>query len=191
MNKKRYRFGIDIDGTVTDPATFIPHINQHFKRELTLDDVTQYDLSKVLGISEADFWKWMQEHEGDLYAQANLAAKVKETLLEWEQVHELFYISARHNRFSDLTKNWFDENALPYHHIELLGQHDKIAAVKKHKVDAFFEDKHDNAVNIAEECGIPVVLINTPYNQDPVPTLVHRVNSWQEAQKTVQHLFGQ
>ncbi|TMW73823.1 5' nucleotidase, NT5C type [Alteribacter natronophilus] len=191
MTKKNtYRFGIDIDGTVTDPATFIPAINEHFNKTLTLDDITQYDLSRVLGISGEDFWKWMQEHEGNLYANAELASEAKRTLMEWERKHELFYISARHTRFTDLTRDWFNQNALPYHHIELLGQHNKIDAVKNHDVDAFFEDKHDNAVGIAEECKIPVVLMNTPYNQDAVPDLVHRVDSWQQARDTVRRLFG-
>ncbi|PYZ98651.1 hypothetical protein CR205_08760 [Alteribacter lacisalsi] len=190
MTKNVYRFGIDIDGTITDPATFIPAINEHFERDLTLNDITEYDLSRVLGISGEDFWKWMQQHEGSLYASAALAAEAKKTLLEWERKHELFYISARNTRFTDLTKTWFDKHALPYHHIELLGKHDKIDAVKNHDVDAFFEDKHDNAVGIAEECSIPVVLMNTPYNQDPVPGLVHRVSSWAEARETVRRLFG-
>nr|WP_026689236.1 nucleotidase [Alteribacter aurantiacus] len=188
--KNIYRFGIDIDGTVTDPATFIPALNEHFKRELTLDDITEYDLSRVLGITKEDFWTFMKQHEGSLYSQAKLASEAKKTLLEWERKHELFYISARNSRFADLTKDWFDTNQLPYHHIELIGKHDKIGAVKKHDVHAFFEDKHDNAVNIAEECDIPVVLMNTPYNQEPVPKLVHRVNSWQEARETVRKLFG-
>ena len=50
----------------------------------------------------------------------------------------------------DMTKNWFETQQVPYDHIELIGSHDKIAVAKKHKVDAFFEDKHDNAVMIAE-----------------------------------------
>jgi uncharacterized HAD superfamily protein len=56
-----------------------------------------------------------------------------------------------------------------------------VAAAKKFEVDLFLEDKHDNAVAISEECKIPVILFNTPYNQDPVPKRVIRVNNWQEA----------
>ncbi|HZG73794.1 MAG TPA: hypothetical protein VEY51_19840, partial [Chondromyces sp.] len=53
--------------------------------------------------------------------------------------------------------------------------------------DIFFEDKHDNAVMIHEELNIPVILFNTPYNQDPIPPGVIRVSSWSEAEKWVQH----
>jgi uncharacterized protein len=73
-----------------------------------------------------------------------------------------------------------------YHHIELIGSHDKISTAKKHGVDIFFEDKHDNAVAISEELSIPVLLFNTPYNQKPLPGGVIRVNDWQEANSWVQ-----
>ncbi len=39
-------------------------------------------------------------------------------------------------------------------HIELIGSHHKIEAAKKFGVHAFFEDKHDNAVDIHEELDI-------------------------------------
>ncbi len=71
----------------------------------------------------------------------------------------------------------------------MIGSHDKIAVAKKHKVDAFFEDKHDNAVMIAEELNIPVFLFDTPYNQPPVPSNVIRVNNWLEANDWIQKKF--
>ena len=88
-----------------------------------------------------------------------------------EKAHELIYISARRNHLLDVTEKWFKQNEVHYHHIELIGTHDKLEAVKKYNIDIFFEDKHDNACDISEECNIPVILFNTPYNQDPVPRM--------------------
>jgi uncharacterized HAD superfamily protein len=48
-------------------------------------------------------------------------------------------------------------------------------------VDIFLEDKHDNAVEIHEECKIPVLLFDTPYNREPIPEGVIRVYNWKEA----------
>jgi hypothetical protein len=58
-------------------------------------------------------------------------------------------------------------------------------------VEIFFEDKHDNAVMIHEECQIPVILFDTPYNQDPIPNGVIRVNNWREANKWVENWMKQ
>ncbi|SDN42405.1 hypothetical protein [Alkalicoccus daliensis] len=189
MSNQPYRFGIDIDGTVTDPATFIPHLNKHFNKQLTLADIVDYDLTKALDVTEEQFWKWMQKHESMLYQKSIIADNAKEILTAWKSDFELFYISARPNHLYDITEEWFHRLEVPYDHIELLGQHDKLDAVREHKVDTFFEDKHDNAVNIAEEFQIPVILMETPYNQMSVPDNVHRAKNWHHAKEIVDRLF--
>lgn len=179
------RFGIDIDGTVTCPSSMIPYLNKAFNLNITLDDIKQYDLTPLVDISEKEFSKWFKENEPVIYRESPLAEGAKEILTKWRQDHELYFISARGSHLQQITEEWFLENALEFDHIELIGTHDKIQAAKKFEVDIFLEDKHDNAVMIHEACKIPVILFDTPYNQDPVPNGVIRVSSWQEAYKWV------
>ncbi|MCL7747210.1 hypothetical protein [Halalkalibacter alkaliphilus] len=183
MIKKR--MGLDIDGTVTDPNTFIPYLNKHFKKSLTLDDLTEYDLTSVLDISEKQFWDWMGKHEALIYKEAELAAHAELTLHEWTKHHDLIYITARRSHLAEITQHWFLTKSVPFDHIELVGKHDKLDAVREHQLDIFFEDKHDNAVAIAEEFKIPVILMDTPYNRLPSPKNVIRANNWVEAKDWV------
>lgn len=183
--KKLIRFGIDIDGTVTNPTSLLPHINEAFGLSLQLDDVTQYDLTDVVKVSKKEFYDWFVEAEPTIYKSSPLASGAKKILDLWKEQFELFFISARSSHLLDVTKNWFDTNDLFYHHIELIGSHDKIGSAKKYDVDLFLEDKHDNAVNIHLECQIPVLLFDTPYNRDPIPDGVIRVKSWEEANQWV------
>lgn len=180
------RFGIDIDGTVTCPASILPFLNKDFNLNVTLEDVKQYDLMPLVTVSEEEFAQWFSCNEPVIYAQSPLADGAKQVLKSWEHEHELYFISARAKHLLDVTTTWFTDNELKYKHIELIGTHDKIEAAKKFNVDLFFEDKHDNAVTIHEECKIPVLLFNTPYNQDPIPPGVIRVNNWKEAKKWVE-----
>lgn len=187
----RYRFGIDIDGTVTSPTSLIPHINKQFNSELTLDDIKEYDLTSALPhLEPGEFYSWFREAESAIYASSPVSEYAKNILDQWKEQYELFYISARGNNVSDITLEWFQKHAIAYDHIELIGTHKKIEAAKRHNVDLFFEDKHDNAVEISEELDIPVILFNTPYNQDPVPEKVIRVYDWLEAEKWVNNEFG-
>lgn len=181
------RLGLDIDGTVTSPKTFLPYLNSSFKKSLTLEDITQYDLAALLNISTEEFIKWLKENEENIYSNALIAEHAHPILHRWKSDYELFYISARGNHLFETTRDWFSVNDVPYHHIELIGKHNKIESIKQHGVDVFFEDKHDNACAIAEECNIPVILFNTPYNRDPVPTGVIRMNSWVEANEWLHH----
>lgn len=189
--KLKPRFGIDIDGTVTCPATLIPHINKQYNVNITLDDVVEYDFLSAFPhpVDRTQFDAWFKENEPSMYAVSELAADAKNILSAWQNRYELYYISARGENVFDITTKWFQEQCVPYDHIELIGSHDKIAAARLHEVDAFFEDKHDNAVMIAEELNIPVILFNTPYNQLAVPSNVIRVNSWLEANDWIQKKF--
>jgi uncharacterized protein len=175
------RFGIDIDGTVTCPTSLIPFLNRDFGLNLTLEDIKQYELTPLVDITEQEFARWFHENEPEMYKQSPLAEGAKNVLIQWALNHELYFISARGKHLYDVTKNWFVSHKVPFHHIELVGTHDKIEAVKKHQVQLFLEDKHDNAVMIANECNIPVILFDTPYNQDPIPSQVIRVKNWKEA----------
>ncbi|MCA1318926.1 hypothetical protein LC085_03305 [Bacillus tianshenii] len=185
----RKRLGIDIDGTLTCPTTFVPFINKTLNKNITLDDMTQYDLTSLMGLSEEGFWAWMDEMEPLIYQDAPLANGAKEIVQKWQGEYDLFFISARRNHLFEITNNWFAKQEIDYDHLELLGTHNKISAVKQHNIDLFFEDKHDNAVEISEECQIPVILFDTPYNREPVPKGVHRVSNWFEAEQIVQTIL--
>ena len=186
---RQFRFGIDIDGTVTCPTSLLPHINQAYGLNLVLGDIKEYDLTKAFKVDEKEFYNWYQTVENDIYDTSPPQEFAKEILESWHAQYELFYISARGEHVYDTTYNWFKREVIPYDHIELIGSHYKIEAAKKHRVHAFFEDKHDNAVDIHEELDIPVILFDTPYNQKPIPDGVIRVQNWQEASQWIKKLF--
>lgn len=183
--KMKIRFGIDIDGTVTCPTSLIPYLNKAFHLNLTLEDIKQYDLMPLVDVSEQEFANWFKVNEPEMYEKSPLAEGSKEVLIKWALEHELYFISARGKHLFEITQNWFLKNKIPFNHIELIGTHHKIEAVKQHKVNIFLEDKHDNAVMISEQCNIPVLLFDTPYNRDPIPSQVIRVKNWAEAAEWV------
>ncbi|WP_243290575.1 hypothetical protein [Bacillus sp. FJAT-47783] len=185
------RLGIDIDGTVTAAETFVPYLNKSFGLNITLEDIKQYDLTTILNINQEEFWKWMDHHEPTIYQQAPTAPYAKQVLNEWNDTHQLIYITARRKHLEELTYKWFHENKVSYHHIDLVGTHDKLSAAKNHEIDIFFEDKHDNAVMLAEELCIPVLLFDAPYNRDPIPNNVIRISNWLEAKTWVNHFWNQ
>lgn len=185
----RYRLGIDIDGTLTSPSSFVPYINESFKMNITLEDIKQYELSPLIGITDEQFWAWMDEMEPTIYENAPLATGAKEIVTQWKNNYDLYFISARRNHLYEVTNNWFKKQAIDFDHLELIGTHNKIEAIKKHELHIFLEDKHDNACDISEACNIPVLLFDTPYNRDPIPKNVYRVQNWLEANQYLKKLL--
>lgn len=61
---KKRKLGFDIDGTITCPAAIVPFLNEAFQLQLTLDDLTDYDLLKVVDIPDKEFTDWYDKKRG-------------------------------------------------------------------------------------------------------------------------------
>ncbi|KFZ32459.1 hypothetical protein JS44_06095 [Anoxybacillus flavithermus] len=81
--------------------------------------------------------EWMEQYEPIIYSEAPLANGALEVINSWKDEYELYYISARGRHLYEITEKWFQQQGVHYHHIELIGSHDKIEAVKKYKIDMF------------------------------------------------------
>lgn len=180
--------GIDIDGTVTDPGSIVPLMNETLGRNLRFEDCIEYNLANVYDITDDEFASWLMQYGEKLYTSAPVHGNADEILRGWYSSHRLVYISAREEKHMDVTKDWFNRFDIPYHTIELIGSHDKLAAAAKWKIDLFIEDRLENALQISESLQIPVLLFDTPYNQAELPGLVHRVFSWDEVQAKIADL---
>lgn len=186
---KKKKLGFDIDGTITCPAAIVPYLNEAFGLQLTLSDLTDYDLLKVVDIPEKEFTDWYTKKEAEIFTFSPITEGAKDILQQWGKEHELIFISARGKEVLDVTKEWFIKNGIRYDHIELIGSHEKIESARKLGVEIFFEDKYENAIEISEACRIPVILFDTPYNQGSLPNRVIRVFNWKDAQKRVEEWF--
>jgi uncharacterized HAD superfamily protein len=189
--KETLTIGIDIDGTVTDPGSIVPLMNETLGKNLTYADCTDYNLAAIYNITEEQFMSWLDQYGRRLYNEAPVHGNADHILRRWhqERQHKLVYISAREDKHLDVTLEWFNRYQIPYHEIDLIGSHDKIHAAKKWQVELFLEDRLENALQLSEELNIPVFLFDTPYNQGKLPPLVHRIHSWQEVYEAIDRIF--
>ncbi|MGE5701381.1 MAG: hypothetical protein ACM32O_02540 [Clostridia bacterium] len=177
--------GIDIDGTVTCPSSLLPYLNQAFGKNLRLADCLEYNLANVYGIPDDQMNRWFAENSDWMCRVAPVHGEADRVLRQWHQAHQLVYISARQVQDMDATLYWFQAKNIPYHHIDLIGSHNKLESAKRWNVDMFIEDRLENALQLSEELSIPVYLFDTPYNQGKLPELVHRVYTWRDVEAAV------
>ncbi|WP_232700122.1 hypothetical protein [Brevibacillus daliensis] len=188
FNKNSLKIGIDIDGTVTHPASLVPFLNKAFGKNLALSDCYQYNLATIYEISDEEFDQWLLGNSREVYSNSGVHGTAGDILRNWSSVHELIYISARQQSDMEVTTQWFTDNQIPFHQIDLIGCHNKLEAARNRQVQLFMEDRLENALQLAEELYIPVILFNTPYNQATLPELVHRVHHWDEAASLVHQI---
>ena len=136
---RKYRFGIDIDGTVTTPSSLLPHINEKFGCDLVLDDIKEYDLTAAFDVDPTAFYNWYKEAEPEICLTSSTQEFAQQFLKDWQQQQaELFYISARGSHVMDVTMEWFRREPIPFDHVELIGSHRKIETARKFGTDVFF-----------------------------------------------------
>lgn len=181
--------GIDIDGTVTDPSSIVPLMNECFGRNLRYDECIEYNLASVYQITEEAFLQWLEQYGERLYDTAPVHGNANHILRSWYNAHTLVYISAREAKHLAVTQEWFARYDIPYHYINLIGSHDKLGAAQKWQVDLFLEDRLENAEQLSQALQIPVFLFDTPYNQGTLPSLVHRVYTWDEVNEMIEGLL--
>ncbi|WP_339063640.1 5' nucleotidase, NT5C type [Tepidibacillus marianensis] len=182
---KEFTLGIDIDGTVTDPFTFIPHMNQYFNKSFSLEEITTYDITRIYGITEEEFEEWYNVHGASVYQTAPLAKDAKEILLQFQKKYRLIYITARSESFREPTMKWFEQNQIPFDRVVMTGNAYKCEYAVKYQIDLFLEDHYDAANTMAKKLQIPILLFNTPYNQGSLPVNVARIYSWKEAKEII------
>lgn len=185
-SKKHLTLGIDIDGTVTEPNCFIPYLNEAFGKNLSFDQIVQYELHPLYGVSEDEMEAWFNKNSSRIYAASPIRPEVRDILQALATEHQLIYISARTESEYTTTFSWFKKHDVPYDAIHLIGSHRKIEKAREQSVQLFLEDKYDNACDLCEELSIPVILFDTPYNQGPLPENVHRIQSWHEVPPIVE-----
>lgn len=187
---KKHSFGIDIDGTVTAQEFLLPFINKEFKTNLILDDIKEYDLSKALTVDSNTFYEWFKRTELNMYKNPPVQDEVVRILNSWYPTTKLNFITAREENATAVTESWLQAAKIPFDALEIVGNVSKVHAARKQGVELFFEDKHANAVVLAEELDIPVILFDAPYNREAAPSNVIRVQHWSEAEAWVKKEFG-
>ena len=180
------RIGVDIDGVVADTFPLIlRELNQYFGKQIRSEEFKDYDVRKVYGIDEGQFKEFIRNREQLLIKEPWPVEGAAEHLKLMALRNKIYLITARREQLRGATESWLKSWGLCYEGLVLVGSHakgDTCAALGLH---IFVEDNPQNARQLAK-CGIPVLLLDQPYNRGPMPPTVIRVYSWADVYQYIQ-----
>lgn len=168
---------IDIDGTVTEPYYWLARANKHFNTNAAPQDVCSYNFSQALGVNQKDYDNFYNMYAHIIHGEANIRPDAKHALDLLAKNHVINYVTARNEKYADITLEWLVKHNLPMHSLSLTGSADKREKAKELNCDIFIEDSLDNALQLSG-AGYEVLLIDCTYNKASLPENVTRVNSW-------------
>ncbi len=174
------KIGVDIDGVIADSQpVIIEKLNQLFEKNYSLKDFMDFNPQKMFGIDRKQLDEVIMQKELEIIEEAVPLPGSVEILSNIFNTCQIQIVSARTTAYIGQTRDWLDKYKIPYHGLQLLGQHDKRSCCQDLCVDLFIEDSKKNADQISS-CGIPVLLMDATYNQGLLPQMVTRVYNWNE-----------
>ncbi len=182
------RIGLDIDGVVADSfPVFRRELNKHYNKEIA--EFRDYDMSKVYNVAWDDMSRFFDDHMEYLFSTPKPMEGAVETIHTWlKKGYEIIFVTARKCGAEEaVTIKWFDDNGIPRDKAIFVGGASKTFAIREFNIDVFVEDFMANALEIAA-AGIPVLLLDAPYNQGIIPKGVQRCYNWQDIRRYIDGL---
>lgn len=182
---KKLNLCIDIDGTVTEPYYWLERANRYFGRQVAPEDVTVYEIHKVLDVGEDDYNKFYALYGKLLHRESKARFGAGESIRRLYRRHRIHFVTAREEKMRETSVEWLARHQMPMDSIHHLGSHYKVDKARELKSDLFIEDSYCNALQLAK-AGFDVLLIDCTYNKGPLPGNVTRIKNWSEIEEIVE-----
>lgn len=192
--------GIDIDDVLADFAGgWIPFHNKHEKLDLTIDDIFDYDLRKVLNVSIDEVMRRIYHfYDSPEFENLSPISGSKKCLERLVSSNQLIVITSRPNYIEEKSLRWLARHyGEPFDEIiftQQIGKYAQKAALSKttvcleHEIDVLIEDAPEYCFDAAK-AGVTVLMMDKPWNvQTQLLDNMDRVMSWKEIEKKIREL---
>ncbi|MBU3153947.1 hypothetical protein LL037_10015 [Clostridium estertheticum] len=187
---KNLNICIDIDGTITDAYYWLNITNKYFNKNITEDEVTQYYIHEIMGVTLKEYDEFYQENKFEIHSEQILREDVQIVIKGLSELHNIYFVTAREKELTMFTHSYLKRNNIAYDELFVLGSHYKVDKARELECNVFIEDNYDNAVQLSN-AGFKVLLIDTNYNRKPLNDNIVRVYNWKEIYYTINKLLLQ
>ena len=184
---KNLNICIDIDGTITDPYYWLYYANKYFNLNISEDDVTDYEIAKVLNIEKEDYNKFYEENKFIIHSRQMLRNDFIDVIERIYAFNNIYFVTARDKSLELLTNLYLKYHKISYDGVWVLGNTNKVPIAQKLNCNIFIEDSYDNAVELSSN-GFKVLLIDTNYNRLSLNDNIIRVYNWNEILQIISDL---
>ncbi len=192
--KKSKRIGFDLDDVLLNfNEAQLYHANKKYDKNVEKKDIKtflfleeNFGIPTVDAISMLDNFFFHDDHLNVLPVEG-----AQEVVKKLSEYNELFIITAKPDALEEVTKKWlekyftglFENVHFANHFLSVDKRRKKSEICLELQLDYFIDDSIDYATDVAS-VGIPVLLLDTPWNQtDKLPENITRVYSWTDIEK--------
>ncbi|MHB8652220.1 MAG: 5' nucleotidase, NT5C type [Minisyncoccota bacterium] len=196
MILKRRIIGVDFDDVVVDfNAGLALYHKALYGTSYEKKDILQFDLEQLWGCTRAEAVRRVYEfYHSEHHANLLPVEGAVEALKQLREENTLVMITSRPESVRGLTLDLLGKHIdevfesthfLGHYHDAKGSQKTKGEVCKEILIDIFIEDSIGNAVTVSEK-GIPVLLLDAPWNQGGIPKHITRVFGWSNVLEKLQ-----
>jgi uncharacterized HAD superfamily protein len=185
----RPRIYVDVDDVLCHTALALTRVlEEHFGRRVPLDEVKWFDLSRSFGLSRDEHERLMElAHRPSVLGSYEPVAGAREVLGAWrERGYDLVLCTGRPPSTAAPTRAWLRERQIPYSSIlfvDKYGRHPEADSLRLDEVAAMdfvlaVEDSWEMATFLSESAGLPVALVDRPWNRTSSDGRIVRCSTW-------------
>lgn len=192
--------GVDADGVLTDMQEFnFQYGKKYFKKEIVNPE--GYSVKEIFGVGKwAEFFyglKYLPKYCKNYPPRDNAAEVLNRLKGEGHTIHEITarkFVTQK-SPLGKRSKKWFTDwcqkNKFQFDSItfcsEKYGPQDKYEACVRYGVEVMVDDRPEIVLYLAER-GIPILMMDAPYNKKIQHENVTRVHGWGEVYEVLQKL---
>lgn len=183
---EKIKIGIDLDDTVwVFHEKFFEFYNEKYNENLDINNLTEYNLRKFLGVDDSEMEKLFYEFE-KTYEFLPEIDNARESIFLLEENHEIYFVTARPSFYRELVNkrlmNLFGKT------YPVIFQYDENIQKIKEKYDfckeigitVMIDDGFHNLKDCADN-GMKCFLIDNPWNKnEELNENIIRVDNWNE-----------
>ncbi|HHU85417.1 MAG: 5' nucleotidase, NT5C type [Pelotomaculaceae bacterium] len=179
------RIGVDIDGVLADSLSlWINELNSYFKKNKRVEQIRLLDICETYEVTPQELSGFLARRGRYLMTRPEPITGASQYLGMIKKQHDVYIVTARDERYRQETMDWLSKYNLPYDELLLLGSHEKKEACLSRNLSVLVEDTLEIGVKVSS-AGVPVLLLDAPYNQGALPDLIYRAYSWFDVYRTI------
>ncbi|MBX4181736.1 hypothetical protein KW807_02635 [Candidatus Parcubacteria bacterium] len=186
--------GVDLDDTLLDSyGAFVNFHNDHYGTSHKWEDISTFFIEDIWGITTDDVHRRFEQfYKTDYHRDAKVIDGAIEAITELAKHNKLHILTASPGDMKEEIETWlkkhFEDKFSSIHFMKkniFDSRRSKKDVCKELGIEVFIDDALHNAEDIAAG-GIPVYLLDNPWNQGETGPLIKRVHSWKEVLKDLE-----
>jgi uncharacterized HAD superfamily protein len=182
------RVGVDIDGVLADTLPlWVGELNKHFNKNKKVEEIHLYDLLETFELENEQLRGFIREKGQDMMSAPAPIPGAAHYLKKIKEEHYVVIVTARQELYREATEGWLERHSMRYDELLLTGTHEKADICREQGLQIMIEDTREVGLGLSV-AGIPVLLLDAPYNRRPLPELVTRVYNWEDIYHKIKSL---